>query len=159
MTKAVTANCRNSFPCLDFHECRREDSNLHVHYGHQVLNLARLPIPPLRLATSTIMPQPIGPFKGEDARCRRKVLLDVRKPAAFGRPSDTGSIAGQGGIDLDSPSVDTSGHGLSLDKPPLSEPFGHLQAALTMMTKDDQRAILVGSQFVGAGHQLTHRDV
>ena len=30
-------------------DCRREDSNLHTLYGYQVLNLARLPIPPLRL--------------------------------------------------------------------------------------------------------------
>src|SRR5205807_10073054 len=31
-------------------QCRREDSNLHTLYGYQVLNLARLPIPPLRQA-------------------------------------------------------------------------------------------------------------
>src|SRR5437879_4810174 len=31
-----------------FSQCRREDSNLHSLYGNQVLNLARLPIPPLR---------------------------------------------------------------------------------------------------------------
>src|SRR5439155_26931391 len=31
-------------------ECRREDSNLHSLNGNQVLNLARLPVPPLRLA-------------------------------------------------------------------------------------------------------------
>jgi hypothetical protein len=29
--------------------CRRQDLNLHDLYGHQALNLARLPIPPLRL--------------------------------------------------------------------------------------------------------------
>src|SRR5262249_51540928 len=29
--------------------CRREDSNLHSLNGNQVLNLARLPVPPLRL--------------------------------------------------------------------------------------------------------------
>jgi hypothetical protein len=29
-------------------QCRREDSNLHSLNGNQVLNLARLPIPPLR---------------------------------------------------------------------------------------------------------------
>src|SRR5438132_12877939 len=34
-------------PCA-LHECRREDSNLHTLNGYQVLNLARLPIPPLR---------------------------------------------------------------------------------------------------------------
>src|SRR5205085_9101916 len=34
-------------PCVE--KCRREDSNLHSLYGNQVLNLARLPIPPLRL--------------------------------------------------------------------------------------------------------------
>src|SRR5713101_5533140 len=28
--------------------CRRQDLNLHCHYGNQALNLARLPIPPLR---------------------------------------------------------------------------------------------------------------
>ena len=33
--------------CLN--ECRREDLNLHGVNPHQVLNLARLPIPPLRL--------------------------------------------------------------------------------------------------------------
>src|SRR5436190_20173770 len=32
--------------------CRREDSNLHSLNGNQVLNLARLPIPPLRRADS-----------------------------------------------------------------------------------------------------------
>lgn len=31
--------------------CRREDSNLHSLYGNQVLNLARLPVPPLRRAS------------------------------------------------------------------------------------------------------------
>ena len=29
---------------------RREDLNLHAHYGHMDLNHARLPIPPLRLS-------------------------------------------------------------------------------------------------------------
>ena len=33
-------------------ECRRQDLNLHSHYRNQALNLARLPIPPLRLAQS-----------------------------------------------------------------------------------------------------------
>ncbi len=32
--------------------CRREDSNLHTLNGYQVLNLARLPIPPLRQRTA-----------------------------------------------------------------------------------------------------------
>ena len=40
-------NCRKSLPCL---QCRREDSNLHSLNGNQVLNLARLPVPPLRQA-------------------------------------------------------------------------------------------------------------
>jgi hypothetical protein len=40
---------RNPLPCL---QCRREDSNLHTLNGYQVLNLARLPIPPLRLSRS-----------------------------------------------------------------------------------------------------------
>lgn len=30
-------------------KCRRQDLNLHDLEGHQALNLARLPIPPLRL--------------------------------------------------------------------------------------------------------------
>jgi hypothetical protein len=34
---------------LHGNECRREDSNLHSLNGNQVLNLARLPVPPLRL--------------------------------------------------------------------------------------------------------------
>ncbi len=29
-------------------KCRRQDLNLHSHYRNQALNLARLPIPPLR---------------------------------------------------------------------------------------------------------------
>ena len=33
-----------------FAKYRREDLNLHAHYGHMDLNHARLPIPPLRLA-------------------------------------------------------------------------------------------------------------
>ncbi len=32
--------------------CRRQDLNLHSHYRNQALNLARLPIPPLRLVAS-----------------------------------------------------------------------------------------------------------
>jgi hypothetical protein len=36
---------RNPLPCND---CRRQDLNLHDLYGHQALNLACLPIPPLR---------------------------------------------------------------------------------------------------------------
>ena len=37
---------RSLLPCLI---CRRQDLNLHDLVGHQALNLARLPIPPLRL--------------------------------------------------------------------------------------------------------------
>src|SRR5262245_52292378 len=35
--------------------CRREDSNLHSLNGNQVLNLARLPVPPLRQLTDCIL--------------------------------------------------------------------------------------------------------
>ena len=38
--------CRNLLPCF---MCRREDLNLHSLYGNQLLKLARLPVPPLRL--------------------------------------------------------------------------------------------------------------
>jgi hypothetical protein len=38
-----------STPVWGVVNCRREDSNLHSLNGNQVLNLARLPIPPLRL--------------------------------------------------------------------------------------------------------------
>ena len=41
---------RRGTPYSEFlEECRREDLNLHGVSSHQVLNLARLPIPPLRL--------------------------------------------------------------------------------------------------------------
>lgn len=36
-----------------FSHCRRQDLNLHSHYRNQALNLARLPIPPLRLTSKT----------------------------------------------------------------------------------------------------------
>lgn len=36
-------------------QCRRQDLNLHALDGHQALNLARLPIPPLRLVVSIII--------------------------------------------------------------------------------------------------------
>src|SRR5437667_10015678 len=41
---------------LMMQQCRREDSNLHTLNGYQVLNLARLPIPPLRLELPSIIP-------------------------------------------------------------------------------------------------------
>jgi hypothetical protein len=40
--------------------CRREDSNLHSLNGNQVLNLARLPVPPLRHAQEYLRPTPEG---------------------------------------------------------------------------------------------------
>ncbi len=38
--------------------CRRGDLNPYALFGHQALNLARLPIPPLRLADPLYLPEP-----------------------------------------------------------------------------------------------------
>ena len=47
-------------------ECGKEDSNLHDPRGHQALNLARLPIPPLPRILSLHRPDLISkaPFSG-----------------------------------------------------------------------------------------------
>ena len=54
--------------------CRRQDLNLHSHYRNQALNLARLPIPPLRLG--------LWYYQGSARGNQEALLQDFTPPTA-----------------------------------------------------------------------------
>ena len=82
-------------------------------YGHNVLSVARLPIPPLRLGSSVIG-QEVGSFKPHTAGVRG--AADVPE----GR-----LIAWDATIDFFGPTIDAPDHGAGTGESLPAQPIGH----------------------------------